>query len=98
MKPPRLREGDTVGVISPSWGGGAAYPHRIERGVAYLESLGLRVKITPHAMNSTGYVSDKPENRVSDTHAMFGDPEVRQSSSRSAAATPATCFHCLTGA
>lgn len=77
MKPPRLREGDTVGVISPSWGGAAAYPHRIERGVAHLESLGFHVKLAPHAMNSAGYVSDTPENRVSDLHAMFRDPEVR---------------------
>jgi muramoyltetrapeptide carboxypeptidase len=76
MKPPRLRERDTIGVISPSWGGGAAYPHRVERGVAYLESLGFRVKLAPHAMNSIGYVSDSPENRVSDIHEMFGDPEV----------------------
>lgn len=77
MKPPRLREGDTVGVISPSWGGGAEYPHRVERGVAYLESLGFRVKLAPHAMNSVGYVSDTPENRASDVHEMFADPEVK---------------------
>jgi muramoyltetrapeptide carboxypeptidase len=77
VRPPRLREGDTVGVISPSWGGGAAYPHRVERGGAHLESLGFRVKIAPHAMNSVGYVSDTPENRAADIHAMFGDPEVR---------------------
>lgn len=77
MRPPRLREGDAVGVISPSWGGGAAYPHRVERGTAYLESLGFRVKIAPHAMNSAGYVSDTPENRVADIHAMFRDPEVK---------------------
>ena len=76
MKPPRLREGDTV-VISPSWGGGAEYPHRVERGVEYLESSGFRVRIAPHAMNSAGYVSDTAENRVSDIHAMFRDPEVR---------------------
>lgn len=76
MKPPRLREGDTVGVISPSWGGGAAYPHRVERGVAYLESLGFRVKVAPHALNTVGYVSDTAEKRVADIHEMFGDPEV----------------------
>jgi muramoyltetrapeptide carboxypeptidase len=77
VRPPRLREGDTVGVISPSWGGGAAYPHRVERGVEYLESLGFRVRIAPHAMNSAGYVSDTAENRAADIHAMFRDPEVK---------------------
>jgi muramoyltetrapeptide carboxypeptidase len=77
VRPPRLREGDTIGVISPSWGGGAEYPHRVERGVAYLESLGFRVRMAPHAMNSVGHVSDTPENRVSDLHEMFRDPQVR---------------------
>ncbi len=77
MRPPRLRKGDTVGIVSPSWGGGAEYPHRVERGVEYLESSGFRVRMAPHAMNSVGYVSDTAENRASDIHAMFGDPEVR---------------------
>ena len=43
----------------------------------YLESFGFRVRIAPHAMNSVGYVSETAENRVSDIHAMFRDPEVR---------------------
>ncbi len=75
-KAPRLQPGDTVGIVSPSWGGGARYPHRIERGAAHLRSLGFRVKIAPHALNSIGYVSDTPENRAADIHAMFLDPEV----------------------
>jgi muramoyltetrapeptide carboxypeptidase len=77
VRPPRLREGDIVGIISPSWGGGAAHPHRVERGVDYLESLGFRVRIAPHAMNSAGNVSDTAENRAADIHAMFSDPEVK---------------------
>jgi muramoyltetrapeptide carboxypeptidase LdcA involved in peptidoglycan recycling len=56
VKPASLREGDTVGIISPSWGGRAAYTHRVERGVEYLESLGFRVRIAPHAMNSAGAI------------------------------------------
>lgn len=63
--------------LSPSWGGGAKYPHWVERGAEYLESSGLRVRIAPRAVNPVGYVSDTAENRASDTHAMFGDPEVR---------------------
>ena len=50
VKPPRLREEDTVGIISPSWGGGAAYPHRVERGVECLESCGFRLRIALHAL------------------------------------------------
>jgi len=76
-KAPRLQPGDTVAIVSPSWGGGAHFPHRIERGAAHLRSLGFRVKIAPHALNSIGFVSDTQENRVADIHAMFLDPEVK---------------------
>jgi muramoyltetrapeptide carboxypeptidase len=74
---PRLRPGDWVGVVSPSWGGAGLFPHRVERGVAQLRRLGFRVKFGRHALNSTGFVSDTPANRVSDIHDMFLDPEVR---------------------
>ena len=77
IRPPRLRLGDTVGIVSPSWGGVGAYPHRVERGVKHLESLGFTVKIAPHALNQRGFVSDTVENRVSDLHEMFADPSVR---------------------
>jgi muramoyltetrapeptide carboxypeptidase LdcA involved in peptidoglycan recycling len=45
--------------------------------VEYLESLGFRVRIAPHAMNSAGYVSDTAENRAAAFHAMFRGPEVK---------------------
>ena len=77
IKPPRLRLGDTIGIVSPSWGGAGAYPHRVERGVKHLESLGFKVKIAPHALNQRGSVSDTAENRVSDLHEMFVAPDVR---------------------
>jgi muramoyltetrapeptide carboxypeptidase len=73
----RISRGDTVGVVSPSWGGAALYPHRVERGVEHLESLGFEIKIALHALNSRGHVSDTPENRAADIHQMFSDPEVK---------------------
>jgi muramoyltetrapeptide carboxypeptidase len=76
-KPPRLRPGDCVGVVSPSWGGAAAYPHRVERGVQQLESMGFRVKFGRHALRERGFVSETPENRAQDLHDMFRDDEVR---------------------
>jgi muramoyltetrapeptide carboxypeptidase LdcA involved in peptidoglycan recycling len=44
--------------------------------VRTLESLGFRVRVAPHALNSLGHVSDTPENRAADLHGMFADPEV----------------------
>jgi muramoyltetrapeptide carboxypeptidase len=76
VKPERLWPGDAVGIVSPSWYGGEVFAHRIERGVEKLRALGFRVKIAPHALNASGYVSDTPENRAADLHAMFTDPDV----------------------
>jgi muramoyltetrapeptide carboxypeptidase len=75
-KPPRVRPGDTVAVVSPSFGALAAWPHRVERGTAYLESLGLKVRVMPNADRTEGWVSAAPEARVDDLHQAFLDDEV----------------------
>jgi muramoyltetrapeptide carboxypeptidase LdcA involved in peptidoglycan recycling len=77
LKPQRLQRGDTIGVVSPSWNGGPAVEHRVVRGTRHLESLGFRVRVAPHALNSIGYVSDTAENRASDLMEMFHDDAVR---------------------
>ena len=38
LKAPGLRPGDYVGLVSPSSGAVATFPHRVERGIAELES------------------------------------------------------------
>lgn len=75
--PRRLAPGDTIGIVSPSSYGGEAIRHRVERGVRQLEALGFAVKIAPHALNNVGWVSDTPQHRAADLHAMFADPAVR---------------------
>jgi muramoyltetrapeptide carboxypeptidase len=77
VKAQRLSPGDSVGIVSSSWGGAAEFPHRVELGVRQLARLGLHVKFGRHALNSSGFVSDTGENRASDLHEMFLDPEVR---------------------
>lgn len=77
IRPPRLRQGDTIGIVSPSWGGAGAFPHRVRNGVAYLESQGFAVELGRHALEQHGFVSDTPENRAADIHDMFRAPHVR---------------------
>ncbi len=77
LKPPALRPGDTVGLISPSWGGAGAFPHRTAAGIKQLHTMGYTVKLGRHALNQHGEVSDTPENRAGDLHEMFADPQVR---------------------
>lgn len=75
-KPPRLRTGDTIGIVSPSWGGGGKYPHRVQNGIAYLESLGFKTRLGEHALGQHGYLSGTAEERSADIHDMFQTPEV----------------------
>ena len=76
LKPRKLQPGDTIGIVSPSWGGAAAFPHRVKNGVAYLESQGFIVELARHANEQLGFVSDTAENRAADIHDMFERPEV----------------------
>ncbi len=65
-----------VALVAPSYGALGAWPHRTERGIAYLESLGLRVKVMPHARRNEGWTSAPPGARAEDLHSAFSDEEV----------------------
>lgn len=77
MKPPALQPGDTIGIISPSFGAAGMFSERREHALKQIEALGLRWKLGQHALNVSGYVSGTAENRATDIQAMFADPEVK---------------------
>lgn len=74
LKPPRLREGDLVGLLAP---GGAMDDAQIERAVRNIESMGLRVKLGDNVRLRRGNYAGSPAQQVADLHAMFLDREVR---------------------
>ena len=74
--PPAVERGMTVALVSPSFGALGAWPHRAERGVAYLESLGLQVRVMPNAALNDGWASAPAAARAGDLHAAFADDEV----------------------
>jgi muramoyltetrapeptide carboxypeptidase len=76
VRPRRVRPGDTVAIVSPSFPAAATWPHRAERGIAYLETLGLRAKVMPNASRSGHWTSGSPEERAADLHEAFADPDV----------------------
>lgn len=76
MRPLMLRPGDTIAIISPSWGGAGMFPHRLDRGVAWLIAQGYHVVVMPHARGQHGYVSGTPAERAADINAAFADPQV----------------------
>ena len=78
VKPVRLRTGDTVALVSPSWGGPHAHPKVFELGQDNLErEFGLRIKEFPTARMSDEELYADPKARADDINAAFADPEVR---------------------
>ena len=73
IRPARLREGDTVALISPA---SYAEDDAVERAYRNLESLGLRVKPGQFLRTERGYHAGTREQRYLDLHAAFADPTV----------------------
>jgi hypothetical protein len=61
IRPPRLKAGDNVAVVSPSWGGPGAFPHRYAAGKAELErTFGVsRSKPIGYGENRVGAQSNR---------------------------------------
>ena len=74
VKPPRLRQGDLVGLIAP---GGYTNEASIEKAVRNIEALGFRVKQGAYLREVFGNYAGSVQQRLADLHAMFADPEVK---------------------
>ena len=73
IKPRALKPGDTIGVVSPA---SAIDRGHLERGVAALERLGFRVKVSSHALDRAAIVAGPDEVRARELQTFFADPEV----------------------
>jgi muramoyltetrapeptide carboxypeptidase LdcA involved in peptidoglycan recycling len=77
LRPPALRPGDTVAIVSPSWGGPASFPHVYQRGLDVLEQeFALRIKEYPTARMPADALHADPRARAADINAAFADQEV----------------------
>lgn len=74
VRPPVLRPGDTVMLVSPS---GPTRPERVARGIELLTDWGLRPVPAPNAYARHGYLAGTDELRAADLNAAFADPDVR---------------------
>lgn len=78
VKPPRLREGDTVCVVSLSSGAAGALPQRFEQGMRQLaEAFELRVVEAPHARADDAWLYRNPEARADDLDWALREPEIK---------------------
>ena len=77
QKPKRLRPGDMVAVLSPSWGGPSVYPDVFDLGLSHLRDLlGVRIREYPTTRMASSELHDNPRRRAEDLNAAFADPEV----------------------
>ncbi len=74
VKPPRLKPGDTLGLIHPS----SATFQKMDLEIATdnLKALGFNVKAGAHALDRYGYLAGKDVDRAADINALFADPSV----------------------
>ncbi len=74
VKPPRLSEGDTVGLVNPS---GATY---LTEDVVIVEerlaALGLQTRRGEHVLGRHGYLAGTDRERAADINLMFADPSI----------------------
>lgn len=76
IKPPKLKMGDIVGVISPSEP--VFSKKSLSRGMKTLEAIGFKPKLGPKALEvHANYEAGKVEDRIFDFHSMFLDDEVK---------------------
>ncbi len=73
IKPRRLLPGATVGVVAPA---GRVNLEDLDRGVAEIEKLGLRVLIGDHVTKRHRYLAGSDRERADDFLAMFQNREV----------------------
>jgi muramoyltetrapeptide carboxypeptidase len=73
--PPRLKLGDTIGLVAPSGATYAADDKNIVEEV--VRALGFIPKHGAHTMDRYGYLAGQDRDRAADVNAMFADPQVK---------------------
>lgn len=70
-------KGDTVAIVTPSWGGPGAFPRRYEAGKRQIqEAFGVNVIEMPHALAPPEWVAANPKARAQDIMDAFSDSSV----------------------
>ncbi len=74
IKPPRLKTGDKVGLITP----GSYIPEKeLRDAIGRVSTLGFQPVLGKHIRTLYGYLAGSDAERLDDLHAMFRDPSIR---------------------
>jgi muramoyltetrapeptide carboxypeptidase LdcA involved in peptidoglycan recycling len=74
LRPPVVRPGDKVAILSPSWAGPGVFPHVQDLGLARLRAS---LQLEPVEYPTTRKIGATPGERAADIHAAFADPEIK---------------------
>jgi muramoyltetrapeptide carboxypeptidase len=75
LKPPALRKGDKIGIISPSEP--IVYRKKFGRGVEALKKIGFKVVLAKGVFEKRGaYLAGRRERRAEQLNSMFKNPEI----------------------
>ncbi len=73
IKAPRLKQGDTIGLIAP---GSYIDESELEDSVSNLEDMGFKTYFTDNILERYGYLAGTDKNRTEDINHMFANDEV----------------------
>ena len=74
LKPPALKPGDTVGLVTPA---SPILKEHLKWIQLQLGQQDLVVKVAPHVMSEYGYLAGTDQQRASDINQMFADPNIK---------------------
>ena len=73
IKPKRLAQGDTIGVIAPASG---LSSEDFDKALQNLADLGFKTKVGKYARRKTGFLAGTDKERLEDLHWAFSDSDV----------------------
>jgi muramoyltetrapeptide carboxypeptidase len=74
IKPPRLKPGDTLGLIAP---GSYISEDELKDSIENLEKLGYKVAYSERILSKTGYLAGDDKSRADELNSMFADKKVK---------------------
>ena len=74
IKPPLLKEGDTIGILATS--GSMDDDTNLKRAIKFFENRGYKVKLSDNLYSKNRYLAGSDEERLDALHKMFADKSV----------------------
>ncbi len=74
IKPPLLKEGDTIGILAPS--GAMDDDTNLKRAITFFENRGYKIKLSDNVYSKERYLAGSDKERLDAVHKMFADKSV----------------------